>query len=142
MEPHKIVSQEEWLAARKAHLLKEKELTRLRDQLSAERRALPWVEVEKRYVQGGESNGWTIPDASWEVHLGGSSRDLRVTDIQMLTKAGRSQLIIYHFMLGPGWKQGCKSCSFLADHIDGARVHLAHRDVTLAVVSRARRDRV
>jgi predicted dithiol-disulfide oxidoreductase (DUF899 family) len=110
-----IVSQEQWLAARKAHLAKEKEFTRLRDQLSAERRALPWTRVEKRYVFEG-------PDGQ-----------------QALAELfeGRSQLIVYHFMLGPGWEQGCPSCSFVADHIDGALVHLAHRDVTLLAVSRA-----
>jgi predicted dithiol-disulfide oxidoreductase (DUF899 family) len=112
---HKIVSQEEWLAARKAHLAKEKEFTRLRDRLSAERRALPWTRVEKRYAFEGPDGIQTLPELF----------------------DGRSQLIVYHFMLGPGWAQGCPSCSFLADHIDGAMVHLAHRDVTLVAVSRA-----
>lgn len=115
MEAHKIVSREEWLAARKALLAKEKEFTLARDRLSAERRALPWVEVEKRYVFKGPDGTETLADLF----------------------DGRSQLIVYHFMLGPGWQEGCKSCSFLADHIDGATVHLAHRDVTLVVVSRA-----
>jgi len=115
MEPHKVVSREEWLAARKAHLAREKEFTKARDQLSAERRALPWVRVEKQYVFDGPDGKETLADLF----------------------EGRSQLIVYHFMLGPGWQEGCKSCSFLADHIDGARVHLAHRDVTLVVVSRA-----
>jgi predicted dithiol-disulfide oxidoreductase (DUF899 family) len=115
MQPHKVVSREQWLVARKAHLAREKELTRLRDALSAERRALPWVRVEKRYVFDGPRGTETLADLF----------------------RGRSQLIVYHFMLGPGWKEGCKSCSFLADHIDGARVHLAHRDVTLVAVSRA-----
>jgi predicted dithiol-disulfide oxidoreductase (DUF899 family) len=110
-----IVSQEAWLAARRAHLAKEKEFTRLRDELSAERRALPWTRVEKRYAFEG-------PDGT-----------------QMLAELfdGRSQLIVYHFMFGPGWEQGCPSCSFLADHIDGTLIHLAHRDVTLVAVSRA-----
>ncbi len=115
MQPHTIVSQEEWLAARKAHLAKEKEFTRLRDQLSAERRALPWTRVDKRYGFEGPDGKETLADLF----------------------DGRSQLIVYHFMLGPGWEQGCPSCSFLADHFDGALVHLAHRDVTLVAVSRA-----
>lgn len=115
MQPNRIVSQDEWLAARKVHLMKEKEFTRLRDQLSAERRALPWVKVEKSYVFDGPKGKETLADLF----------------------AGRSQLIVYHFMLGPEWEAGCKSCSFLADHIDGSVIHLAHRDVTLVVVSRA-----
>jgi predicted dithiol-disulfide oxidoreductase (DUF899 family) len=111
----KVVSQAEWIAARKEFLAKEKEFTRLRDELSRQRRELPWEKVEKRYELEG-------PDG----------------------KAGlaalfgpRSQLVIYHFMLGPGWKEGCPSCSYLADHFDGMAIHLAHRDVTLAVVSHA-----
>jgi predicted dithiol-disulfide oxidoreductase (DUF899 family) len=115
MQPHKSVSREEWLAARKAHLAKEKEFTRLRDRLSAERRELPWVKVEKIYVFDGPDGQEALADLF----------------------EGRSQLIVYHFMFGPGWEQGCPSCSFLSDHIDGARVHLAHRDVTLLAVSRA-----
>jgi predicted dithiol-disulfide oxidoreductase (DUF899 family) len=112
---HEIVSQEAWLAARKTHLAKEKEFTRLRDQLSAERRALPWTRIEKPYTFEGPDEPRTLAELF----------------------NGRSQLIIYHFMLGPGWEQGCASCSFLADHIDGALIHLAHRDVTLLAVSRA-----
>jgi predicted dithiol-disulfide oxidoreductase (DUF899 family) len=112
---HDVVSQEEWLAARRAHLAKEKEFTRLRDELSAERRALPWTRVEKRYAFEGLEGTQTLAELF----------------------DGRSQLIAYHFMFGPGWEQGCPSCSFLADHIDGALVHLAHRDVTLVAVSRA-----
>lgn len=112
---HQIVSRDEWLAARKAHLIKEKEFTRLRDRLSAERRALPWVKVEKNYEFDGPNGKEALADLF----------------------AGRSQLIIYHFMLGPEWEAGCKSCSFLADHFDGSVIHLAHRDVTFVVVSRA-----
>lgn len=112
---HVIVSHDEWLMARRAHLTREKELTRLRDQLSAERRQLPWVKVEKNYVFDSSSGSRTLGELF----------------------AGQSQLILYHFMFGPGWEEGCKSCSFLADHLDGARVHLAQRDVALAVVSRA-----
>ncbi len=110
-----IVSRNEWLAARKKHLIKEKELTRLRDQLSAERRNLPWVRMEKQYVFDGPNGKESLVDLF----------------------GGRSQLIIQHFMFGPGWKEGCPSCSFLADHVDGALAHLAARDVTFAAVSRA-----
>ena len=115
MQPHRTVSQEEWLVARQAHLAKEKELTRMRDQLSSERRELPWVKVEKRYVFDGADGQETLAELF----------------------GGRSQLLVYHFMLGPGWEQGCPSCSYLADHIDGANLHLPHRDVTLLAVSRA-----
>jgi len=115
MTEHAIVSPKEWLAARKALLAKEKEFSRLRDQLSAERRALPWVKVEKNYVFEGPAGKETLADLF----------------------GGRSQLIVYHFMLGPGWAQGCPSCSYLADHFDGAVVHLAQRDVTFVVASRA-----
>jgi len=115
MPNHTIVSREKWLEARKGHLAREKEFTRLRDQLSAERRALPWVKVDKPYVFEGPKGKGTLAELF----------------------DGRSQLIVYHFMFGPGWEQGCPSCSFLSDHIDGAIVHLAHRDVTLVVASRA-----
>lgn len=111
----KVVSQEEWLQARLAHLHAEKEFTRKRDELNRQRRELPWERVEKAYVFEGPNGPETL--ASLFV--------------------GRSQLIIYHFMLGPTWEEGCKSCSFLADHFDATRIHLAHRDVTFAVVSRA-----
>lgn len=120
MQPHKIVSQEEWLVARKAHLAKEKELTRQRDQLSAERRELPWVKLAKAYVFDGPDGKATLAELF----------------------GGRSQLIVYHFMLGPDWEQGCASCSYLADHFDGANLHLPHRDVTLLAVSRAPLDRI
>jgi predicted dithiol-disulfide oxidoreductase (DUF899 family) len=115
IEDPRVVSPSEWLEARKRLLVKEKQFTRQRDELSAERRELPWVKVEKEYVFDAPGGKKTLGDLFGE----------------------RSQLIIYHFMLGPGWKEGCKSCSFLADHIDGALVHLAHRDVTLMAVSRA-----
>jgi len=115
MQHHRIVSREEWIGVRKAHLAREKEFTRLRDQLSAERRELPWVKVEKNYVFDGPNGKETLADLF----------------------AGRGQLLVYHFMLGPEWEAGCKSCSFLADHIDGSVIHLAHRDVTFVVVSRA-----
>lgn len=112
---HKVVSRDEWLAAGKAHLVKEKALIKARDKLSAERRALPWVKVEKNYVFDSPSGKKTLGELF----------------------GGRSQLIVYHFMLGPDWAEGCPSCSYLADHFDGAALHLVHRDVTLAVVSHA-----
>src|SRR5437870_5978009 len=115
MPSHTIVSRDEWLEARKAHLGREKEFTRLRDQLSAERRAMPWVKVDKPYAFERSEGKATLADLF----------------------DGRRQLIVYHFMFGPGWEEGCPSCSFLADHIDGAAVHLAQRDVTLLAVSRA-----
>src|SRR6266498_1138424 len=112
---HKVVSLEEWIAARKELLAKEKRFTRERDELSRQRRELPWVKVEKSYVFEGPAGKETLADLF----------------------NGRSQLIVYHFMFGPEWKEGCPSCSFLADHIDGTLVHLAHRDVTLVAISRA-----
>jgi predicted dithiol-disulfide oxidoreductase (DUF899 family) len=115
MAEHAVVSRAEWLAARKAHLAREKEFTRLRDRLSAERRALPWVRIDKTYVFDGPYGKVTLAELF----------------------DGRRQLLVYHFMFGPGWEEGCPSCSFLADHIDGAAVHLVQRDVTLLAVSRA-----
>jgi len=115
MEPHKIVSHDEWLAARKAHLADEKAFTRARDVLSQKRRDLPWEKVEKNYVFDGANGKQTLADLF----------------------GGKSQLIVYHFMLGPDWEEGCASCSLLADHFDGAVIHLAQRDVAFAVVSRA-----
>jgi len=112
---HRVVSREEWTAARKEHLRKEKELTRARDQLAAERRELPWVKVDKTYVFDGPNGKEKLADLF----------------------GGRSQLMVYHFMFGPDWEAGCPSCSLLADHFDGAAVHLAQRDVTLVAVSRA-----
>ncbi len=111
----KVVSQAEWVAARKEFLAKEKEFTRLRDELSRQRRELPWEKVEKRYEFEGANGKVTLADIF----------------------GNRSQLVVYHFMLGPGWKEGCPSCSYLADHFDGMAIHLANRDVTLAVVSHA-----
>jgi predicted dithiol-disulfide oxidoreductase (DUF899 family) len=112
---HKIVSQSDWLKARKALLTKEKEFTRARDALSVSRRELPWTPVEKNYAFDGPNGKETLSDLF----------------------GGKSQLVVYHFMLGPGWVQGCPSCSFLADHFDGAVVHLAQRDVSFVVISRA-----
>jgi predicted dithiol-disulfide oxidoreductase (DUF899 family) len=115
MQQHPIVSREEWLVARKALLLREKEATRLRDSVNAERMALPWVKVEKRYVFDTAAGEKTLAEMF----------------------GGRSQLLVYHFMLAPGWDAGCTGCSFLADHFDGALPHLEHHDVTLTAVSRA-----
>ncbi|MDB6029735.1 MAG: hypothetical protein JWM16_73 [Verrucomicrobiales bacterium] len=112
---HNIVSQGEWISARKELLKKEKESTRLLDQLSAERRKLPWVKVQKNYVFNTPGGKATIADLF----------------------AGRSQLVVYHFMFGPDWQEGCPSCSFVSDHLDGALPHLAARDVMLVAVSRA-----
>jgi predicted dithiol-disulfide oxidoreductase (DUF899 family) len=115
IENPKIVSREEWLAARKKLLAKEKQLTRERDALAAERRQLPWVKVEKNYVFDSPGGKKTLADLF----------------------DGRSQLIVYHFMFGPEWNEGCPSCSFNMDHTDGALAHLAQRDVSFAAVSRA-----
>ncbi|MBB3965520.1 DUF899 domain-containing protein [Rhizobium metallidurans] len=112
---NQVVSREEWLEARRALLLKEKEATHLRDRVNAERMALPWVRVEKDYV-------FDTPDGRR------SLSDLF---------DGRSQLIVYHFMLGPDWEAGCPGCSFLSDHVDGALPHLNNHDVTWVAVSRA-----
>lgn len=113
---HPVVSREEWLKARKALLAREKEATRLRDAINAERLALPWVRVDKPYAFDTPRGKRTLA-ALFD---------------------GRSQLIVYHFMLAPGWKAGCDGCSFLADHLDGALIHLNNHDVTLIAVSRAR----
>lgn len=112
---HEVVSKEQWVEARKALLAREKEFTRQRDELSRLRRELPWEKVEKEYVFEGSGGRNSLGDLF----------------------DGRSQLIVYHFMLGPNWEEGCRSCSFLGDHFDGPFVHLAHRDVTLTAVSRA-----
>nr|CAD6421894.1 hypothetical protein REQ54_02288 [Rhizobium sp. Q54] len=110
-----VVSREEWLDARRRLLQLEKEETRLRDRVRAERRALPWVRMDKDYV-------FQAPDG-----------EKRLGDLF----DGRSQLIVYHFMLGPDWNAGCTGCSFHSDHIDGTLAHLNHHDVTYVAVSRA-----
>jgi predicted dithiol-disulfide oxidoreductase (DUF899 family) len=112
---HKIVSHDEWIAARKAYLAEEKAFSKVRDALAKKRRELPWEEVEKNYLFDAPSGKRSLAD------LFGNKR----------------QLIIYHFMLGPGWEAGCPSCSLIADHFDGATIHLAQRDIAFAVVSRA-----
>src|SRR5262245_25441964 len=115
MISHKIMSQAEWIAARKDLLAREKEFTRQRDELSRQRREMPWVKVEKNYIFDGLEGKETLADLF----------------------DGRSQLIVYHFMFDPEWSQGCKSCSFLADHYNPAIVHLNHRDVSMVTISRA-----
>ena len=112
---HPVVSRDQWLAQRKALLARERDLTHLRDQLAAERRALPWVRVDKDYVFDTPEGRRTLAELF----------------------AGRRQLVVQHFMLGPGWEEGCKSCSFMADHTDGMTAHLEQRDVTFMAISRA-----
>jgi len=115
MTTHQVVSPQDWLVARQALLQKEKQFTALRDELNAARLALPWTRVEKEYVFDTEFGKRSLGDFF----------------------AGRSQLMIYHFMLGPDWEAGCPSCSFVADHLGGALVHLNNHDVSLMAVSRA-----
>lgn len=112
---HPTVTRDRWIAERKQLLAHEKELTQLQDRIAAERRALPWVKLDTDYV------------------FDTADGPRRLSELFQ----GRRQLLVQHFMFGPGWEQGCKSCSFMADHLDGAAVHLAHRDITLLVVSRA-----
>ena len=112
---HRIVSGEHWLAERKALLAREKELMRLHDQIARERRALAWERVEKHYAFDTPQGRRTLAELF----------------------EGRRQLIVQHFMLGPGWEQGCPSCSYMADHTDGMNVHLAHRDITMVAISHA-----
>jgi predicted dithiol-disulfide oxidoreductase (DUF899 family) len=115
LDNHKIVSKNEWIAARKVLLKKEKEFTVLRDQLSQQRRDLPWVAVDKEYIFDGPNGKETLPDLF----------------------DGRSQLIVYHFMYDPNWDVGCPSCSFWADNFNDIIVHLNQRDVTLIAISKA-----
>ncbi len=115
LKDHPVVSRAEWLEDRKSLLAREKEFTRLGDQLSAERRKLPWVKVEKEYRFEGPEGAEPLADLF----------------------DGRSQLIVYHFMFGPDWEEGCPSCSLAADHFDASIVHLQHRDVSLMAISRA-----
>lgn len=112
---HPVVSRDAWLQQRKALLAHEKELTHLKDRIARERRTLPWVRVDRPYVFDTLEGERTLADLF----------------------AGRSQLVLQHFMFAPGWEQGCKSCSFMADHSDATLPHLSQRDVTLVAVSRA-----
>jgi len=118
MESHKVLSHADWIEARKALLAKEKDFTRARDALSKARRDLPWEKVEADYVFDGPDGKLSLAELF----------------------DGRGQLIVYHFMYGPGWAEGCKSCSFLADHFNPAVIHLNHRDVSMVAVSRAPLD--
>jgi len=120
MERPKVVSRDEWTAARRQLLVKEKELNRRRDALSAERRKLPMVKIEKEYVFQGPEGRRSLAELF----------------------EGRRQLLVYHFMFGPDWDEGCPSCSFVADNFAGSLVHLAARDTTLAVISRAPLDKI
>jgi predicted dithiol-disulfide oxidoreductase (DUF899 family) len=120
MQPHRIVSREQWLTERRALLACEKAVTKARDEVSRQRRDLPWVKVEKAYAFEGPRGKQSLSELF----------------------GPKSQLVIYHFMFGPEWKEGCPGCSFLADHIDGALPHLSARDVTLLAVSRAPYDRL
>jgi predicted dithiol-disulfide oxidoreductase (DUF899 family) len=115
VKEHKVVSQKDWLTARKRLLVIEKKFSHLRDQLNQQRRDLPWVKVEKEYVFEGPQGKETLAELF----------------------RGKSQLIVYHFMFGPGWKEGCPHCSFWADHYDSVNVHIGQRDTTFAVISRA-----
>lgn len=114
-ENHPVVSNDRWVSERKILLAREKELMRLHDQIARERRALPWERVEKDYVFDAPEGRRTLSDLF----------------------GGRRQLLVQHFMFGPGWEEGCKSCSFMADHSDGMNMHLANRDITLVAISRA-----
>jgi predicted dithiol-disulfide oxidoreductase (DUF899 family) len=114
MKPHDVVTEAQWLEARRALLAEEKAWTRERDRLAAKRRALPWLKVEKNYVFQGADRSVTLADLF----------------------DGRSQLVVYHFMFGPDWKEGCVGCSFFSDQVDGARQHLEHNDVSFVAVSR------
>jgi len=114
MQPNKTVSEAEWIEASRELLREEKAWMRERDRLAEKRRALPWVLVEKDYVFHGEK---------------GPVRLAELFD-------GRSQLLLYHFMFGPEWQEGCSGCSFLSDHVDGARQHFEHHDVSFAAVAR------
>jgi predicted dithiol-disulfide oxidoreductase (DUF899 family) len=115
MTEHEIVPREQWVTARRRLLAKEKEFLRLRDQLSSERRALPWERVDRNYVFQGPKGDETLAELF----------------------AGRNQLIVYHFMFAPEWEAGCKSCSFWADNFNGVVAHLNQRDVSLVAISRA-----
>jgi predicted dithiol-disulfide oxidoreductase (DUF899 family) len=115
VKEHKVVSQKAWLKARKQLLVKEKKFSKLRDQLNHQRRDLPWVKVDKKYVFGTSDGKQTLAELF----------------------DGRRQLIVYHFMFGPGWDEGCPHCSFWADHYDSVNIHLGQRDTSFVVVSQA-----
>ena len=120
MKKNKVVSAEDWVASRKKLLAKEKEFNRLRDELSRERQSLPWVRVEKKYI---------FDTAAGKKSLSDLFKD-------------KSQLLIYHFMFGPDWEEGCPSCSFVADNFMGIPIHMSNRDVSFVVVSRAPLEKI
>ncbi len=120
MEDHQIVSREAWLAAHKAHLAREKELTHLRDTLAKERRALPWVRIDTEYRFDTDDGERSLADLF----------------------EGKNQLIVQHFMFGPDWNEGCPACSFWADGFNGFTAHLEQRDVTMLAVSNASQDKL
>jgi predicted dithiol-disulfide oxidoreductase (DUF899 family) len=115
LDHHPVVSRTQWIAERRTLLAREKELTHFRDQIARERRALPWVRIDKAYTFDAPEGRRTLAELF----------------------DGRRQLMVQHFMFAPGWEQGCPSCSYMADHADGMTIHLAHRDVTFVAVSRA-----
>jgi predicted dithiol-disulfide oxidoreductase (DUF899 family) len=115
VKEHKVVSPKEWLKARKQLLVKEKKFSRARDEIAKQRRALPWVKIEKDYVFQGPNGKETLAELF----------------------DGKSQLLVYHFMFGPGWGDGCPHCSFWADHYDSVDAHIGQRDTTFLVISRA-----
>ena len=115
IENHPVVTREQWLEASRELLRKEKELTRFRDKVSRLRRELPWVRVEKEYTFDSPEGPATLSDLFGD----------------------KSQLIVYHFMYGPGWEEGCPGCSFVSDHVDAARRHFEHHDIAYVAVSRA-----
>ena len=115
MTPHSVGTREEWLTARRELLEREKELTRGSDELARQRLELPWVRIDKEYCFATDGGTKTLPELF----------------------EGRSQLLVYHFMFGPDWEEGCPSCSLSADGFDGQMVHLNQRDVTMVCVSRA-----
>ena len=115
IENRKVVSQKEWVVARKKLLRKEKRFSKLRDELNLQRRKLPWIKIEKEYVFDAPTGKVTLAELF----------------------GGKSQLITYHFMFGPGWEEGCEHCSFWADHFDSVNMHIGQRDTAFAVVSRA-----
>lgn len=120
MTTPRVVSREDWLLARKAFLEKEKAFTKAREDLARERRDLPWVRIDKAYSFEGPEGRLALSDLF----------------------GGLGQLVVYHFMFGPDWQEGCPSCSFWADNYNGVDVHLAHRDTALVAVSRAPLDRI
>ncbi len=120
MTTHTIVNHEDWVEARTALLTKEKEFNKLRDELAQARRDLPWEKVDEEYLFEGPNGNESLADLF----------------------DGRSQLIVYHFMFGPNWEEGCKSCSFMADHFDPTIIHLNQRDVSMVVISNGPLDRI